>query len=155
MRATRRALTEDDNRLAAIPTRSRIPRRARAVRPQLARLLSGMREHAPKDFCAMVTAWEANGFKGDVDEADALLDLFREMNEHKGAGRAMNRASKLLKRHGATRAERAAFEGLPAWPELREPAKDPVAELLMPGRDSSEGAGTREPWGAVSGADAG
>jgi hypothetical protein len=77
-------LKQGDERLAAIPTRSRTLRRARAVRPQAARMLSGLSELAPKDFCATVTAWEA----------------------------------------------------------------------LMPGRDGSDGAGTRQPLAVASGADA-
>jgi hypothetical protein len=147
-------LEEADDRLAAIHTRSTVLRRGRAARRDFTRFIRGLGDVAPEDFCATVTEWEARGFKGAPAEAEALVDLFVGLGEDLNFKR-WGRASKLLKRHGATRAERAMFDGEPDWPELREPAKDPVADLLMPERDSSEGAGTRQPWETASGADAG
>jgi hypothetical protein len=147
-------LREADDRLAPIRTRSTVLRRGRAARRGFTRLVRRMGELAPKDFCATVTAWEARGYKGEPEEAEALVELFVDVIQNLRL-KPWARASKLLKRHGATRAERAMFDGEPDWPELREPAKDPVTDLLMPERDSSEGAGTRQPWATVSGADTG
>jgi hypothetical protein len=147
-------LAEGDDRLAAIRTRSVVLRRGRAARRGFTQFFRRMGELAPKDFCATVTAWEARGFKGEPPEADALMERFLELFEGLRIG-PWERAVKLLKRHGATRAERAAFAGEPDWPELREPAKDPVADLLRPRREGSDGVGSRRPWAAVSGTHAG
>jgi hypothetical protein len=94
-----------------------------------------------------VTAWEARSFKGDPWEAKALLGLFVGVLGEIDEFESWERATAVLKRHGATRAQRKAFSGEPDWADLREPARDPVLELLMPERDSSEGVGTRQPWG--------
>jgi hypothetical protein len=140
-------MAEGDDRLAAVATRSTALRRGRAGRQVATDLLRGMSELAPKDFCATVTAWEARAFKGDPWEVKALVGLvfgvFAEIDKFE----SWERATKLLERHGATRAQRRAFSGETDWiDDLREPAKDPVLDLLMPGRDSSEGVGTRQPW---------
>lgn len=147
-------MAEGDDRLADIKTRSTVLRRGRAARRGFTRFVRLMSEVGPKDFCAAALAWEARGFKGEPAELKALAKAFESLFEDLNL-QPWARASKRLKRHGATRAERMAFFGEPDWPEPREQAKDPVAELLMPGRDSSEGAGSRQPWASASGADAG
>jgi hypothetical protein len=58
----------------------------------------------------------------------------------------MKRARVLLRRHGASRAQRAAFEGDGQFPDLREPARDPVGDVLLPvARQSPAEGGTRTP----------
>jgi hypothetical protein len=146
-----------DERLAAIDTASSTLRHARAARAALTRSLEASKAAAPADFCAMVTAWQANGWKGrppgskplfdEFDEADKLLD-----------GRSMKRGARLLRRSGATRAQIRAFKLEPRWPELRDPAHDVVLDALgfgAPERQSPDEGGRREPWAAASGADAG
>jgi hypothetical protein len=69
----------------------------------------------------------------------------------------MKRGSRLLRHHGATRAQLRAFNGEPREPELREPAPDPVFEALggeAPERTWPDDGGRREPWAVGSGAHA-
>jgi hypothetical protein len=143
-------MAEADGRLAAITTRSRPLRRARAARRHRTAFVTGLGEVTP-DFCAFLSAWEAEGFKGRPAGLEPVLRLFEEIDERRGADRQMRRARTVLKRHGATRAERAAFAGNPTWPELREPAPDPVAEALGYERESPDEGGTRTPSGAHAG----
>src|SRR5215204_1157405 len=115
-------MREGDARLASIATRSPILRRARAARARRTSSLRKLAAAAPADFCAMVTEWEARGFKGDLPEAGRVFALLLDGATH--GTRKMKRASKLLRRHGATRAQLRAFDGSPRWPSLREPAPD-------------------------------
>jgi hypothetical protein len=142
-------LADGDARLRAIRTSSRVLRRARAELAAATRFYVEMTVAAPGDFCAVVTAWEANGFKGEPPEEQALTDaVLRYVNAPYTGW--LQRGARLLWRYGATRAQRLAFKGLPRVPQLREPAKDPVLEAIgaaaeprTPGDDPP-----RLPWAA-------
>jgi hypothetical protein len=59
--------------------------------------------------------------EGQIRGSEALA----EPSESDASGRRrMKRASRLLRRHGAARAQFRAFNGTPRLPELREPAPD-------------------------------
>jgi hypothetical protein len=120
---------ETDERLAAIETGSRTLRRARAARAALTRSLDGTIAAAPADFCAMVAAWQANGWKGRPPGSKPLFDEFEEADKL-FAGRSMKRGARVLRRNGATRAQIRAFKLKPRWPELRDPAHDVVLDAL-------------------------
>jgi hypothetical protein len=146
-----------DERLAAIDTDSATLRHARAARAALTRSLDGTIAAAPADFCAMVAAWEANGWKGRPPGSKPLFDEFEDADKLL-AGRSMKRGARLLRRSGATRAQIRAFNLEPRWPEVRDPAHDVVLDALgfgSPERQSPDEGGRREPWAAASGADAG
>jgi hypothetical protein len=120
---------DGDTRLRAIHTSSRVLRRARAARAEDTRFFAGMAAAAPVDFCAMVAAWEAHGFKGEPPEERATRDAALAYIESRYTG-WLQRGTRLLWRHGATGAQRLAFSGIARWPRLREPAKDPVEEAI-------------------------
>jgi hypothetical protein len=148
---------ETDERLAAIETGSRTLRRARAARAALTRSLDATIAAAPADFCAMVAAWQANGWKGRPPGSKPLFDEFEDADKL-FAGRSMKRGARLLRHNGATRAQIRAFNLEPRWPEVRDPAHDVVLDALgfgAPERQSPDEGGRREPWAAASGADAG
>ncbi|HTE61754.1 MAG TPA: hypothetical protein VK631_15485 [Solirubrobacteraceae bacterium] len=92
---------EADARLAAIETGSRTLRRARAARTVLTESFAELHDAVPADFCAMVTAWQAKGWKGQPPGAQPLLDLFDEADGT--VTRRIERGSRLLRRHGAKR----------------------------------------------------
>jgi hypothetical protein len=137
-------MEEADTRLAPIATRTPVLRRGRAQRRWFSGFARRMADLAPLDFCATVTRWERNGFKGRPPELKAFMELFQELFSPRVGVNAWLRAEARLKHHGATRAQRKAFAGEPDWPEPRDPAPDPVADLLEPKRD--DGAGSRQPW---------
>jgi hypothetical protein len=117
-------LREGQERLATIPTRSRALRRGRAARAAGARILDDVLAATGGDFCAMLAAWKANGWAGELPAWEAAARLF-------GAdGRPIRRATRVLRRHGATRAQRRAFAGDPAWRALGFPESDPVEDAL-------------------------
>ena len=120
---------ETDERLAAIETGSRTLRRARAARAALTRSLDRTIAAAPADFCALVGAWEANGWKGRPPGSKPLFGAFDDADRLL-AGRSMKRGVRLLRRNGATRAQILAFKLVPRWPELRDPAHDVVLDAL-------------------------
>jgi hypothetical protein len=142
-----RWLAEGDARLAAIHTSSKTLRRARAGRADLTRFFVALGAAAPADFCAAVTAWEADGFKGDPPGTDAIFAAIEDLEPYSHLRLA--RGTRLLRRHGATRAQRRAFSGTPRFPPLRDPAADPVEEALNmgPGREAPDDGPTRRPWG--------
>jgi hypothetical protein len=146
---------ETDGRLASIDTRSRTLRRARAARADITEFIGKITAVVPDDFCAMVTAWQAKGWKGEPPGTEAFTDLFADASDV--TDRRMRRGTRLLRRHGATRAQIRAFNEEPRWPELREPAKDLVAEAIgggPPARTSPDEGGRREPWAVAASADA-
>ena len=123
-------MREGDARLAAIRTSSRTLRRGRAARRQLTRFTGRLAVAWPADFCAVVTGWQAKGYKGAAPGLEAFDALVDDADDPR-RDRWLERAERALKRHGATRAQRRAFGGTPVWPELtRKPAPDPVAEAL-------------------------
>jgi hypothetical protein len=142
-------LGEADARLAAIETDSRTLRRARAARAAITASFSELDAAMPADFCAMVTGWQAKRWKGDPPGSQALFETFDPSDDAAMTQRRMDRGSRLLRRHGATRAQRRAFNGIPREPDLREPAPDPVIEALggepAPERTSPDDGGRREP----------
>jgi len=143
---------EADARLAAIETGSRTLRRARAARTVLTESFAELHDAVPADFCAMVTAWQAKGWKGQPPGAQPLLDLFDEADGT--VTRRIERGSRLLRRHGAKRSEVRAFEGEAAFPDMREAAHDLVLDALglgAPERVSPDEGGSREPWAADAG----
>jgi hypothetical protein len=148
---------QTDERLAAIDTDSATLRHARAARAALTRSLDATMAALPADFCAMVAAWQANGWRGRPPGSKPLFDEFEDA-EKLFAGRSMQRGARLLRRSGATRAQIRAFNLEPRWPEVRDPAHDVVLDALgfgAPERQSPDEGGRREPWAAASGAGAG
>ena len=139
-------LEAGNDQLAAVPTRSRALLRGRYARRSVTDEFARTIAATPPDFCAVVTAWRAKRFKGTPPGAEALFALFSEPSELKNPGRDIVRAVKLLRRHGARRAVAAAFAGEPSWPELREPARDPVIAALGMEPERDPGAGSRTPW---------
>ena len=121
---------ETDERLAAIHTHSATLRHARAAHAALTRSLNATIAASPADFCAMVAAWEANGWKGRPPGSKPLFDEFDDADKLL-SGRSMKRGARLLRRNGATRAQIRAFKLQPRWPELREPAHDVVLDALV------------------------
>jgi hypothetical protein len=143
---------ETDARLAAIETGSRVLRRARAARTRITEFLGGLHEAASLDFCAMVEAWRANHWEGRPPGSKALFDEFKRADDV-SSGRRMQRGTRLLRHHGATRGQLRAFNGQARWPELREPAEDVVFAALgfgPPERTSPDEGGRREPSALVS-----
>ena len=140
-----------DARLAAIDTRSRVLRRARAARRALTRTYADLVAAAPADFCASVTGWEAKGWKGEPPGTEALSALLEGPDVSESP--RLKRGARLLRRHGATRRQVRAFNGTPSWPKLREPAPDPVVEALLPSedRESPDDAPGRTPYAAPGG----
>lgn len=139
--------TETDERLAAIATDSATLRHARAARAALTRSLDATKAAVPADFCAMVAAWRANGWKGRPPGSRPLFDEFEDA-EKLLAGRSMQRGTRLLRRSGATRAQIRAFNLEPRWPGVRDPAHDVVIDALGfggPERQSPDEGGRREP----------
>jgi hypothetical protein len=140
-------MEEGDARLAAIETGSRTLRRARAARAKDTALFGNLAAATPTDFCAVVTGWQAKRWKRDPPGSEPLFALFEDVGEL--GARKMKRGSRLLRHHGATRAQLRAFNGEPRGPELREPAPDPVIEALAgapaPERTSPDDGGRREP----------
>jgi hypothetical protein len=140
-------MEEGDARLAAIETGSRTLRRARAVRAKNTALFGNLAAATPTDFCAVVTGWQAKRWKGEPPGSEPLFALFEDAGEP--AARKMKRGSRLLRHHGATRAQLRAFNGIPREPDVREPAPDPVIEALggepAPERTSPDDGGRREP----------
>lgn len=135
-----------DDRLAAIPTSSPTLRRGRAARRAITRSFSKLVSGVPSDFCGMVTAWQAKRFKGMPPGAEHFYD---EDGDSERVARRLRRATVLLGRHGATRGQLRAFNGVSRWPDLREPAEDLVLKALEgpKTRDPSpDGGGSRTPW---------
>jgi hypothetical protein len=141
---------EGDARLAAIHTRSKVLTRARAARAELTELLAALTAAAPADFCAVVTAWEATGFKGEPPGSEAISDAITDFDWSLFS--RLGRGMRVLWRHGATSAQRQALAGNPRWPRLREPAVDPVAEAInsAAGREAPDDGPTRAPWASAA-----
>jgi len=135
----KRWMGEADARLAAIRTRSRTLRRGRAARASITAFYGKLEAAAPVDFCAAVTGWQANGWKDVPPGTETLIGLLEEG----GLGSVrIRRGKQVLRRHGATRAQLRAFDGTPRWPELREPAPDPVIEAIT----GDDAPATVSPW---------
>jgi hypothetical protein len=137
-----------DDRLAAIPTRSRALRRGRAARRVETAALGAFVAAAPDDFCREIRDWQAKGWKG----RSASLKRWRTLEAEGDAGgrRAQRivRAVQVLERHGATRRVVMAFTGTrPAPVDEPELPSDPVFEALEgePERESPGGGPTRRP----------
>jgi hypothetical protein len=117
-------LREAEERLATIPTRSPALRRGRAERARGTRILDRVLATAGGDFCAILAAWQATGWAEEPPASKAATALLA------APGGAIRRATRVFRRHGATRAQRRAFAGQAAWPALEFPESDPVADAL-------------------------
>ena len=137
-----------DDRLAAIPTRSRALRRGRAARRVETAALGAFLAAAPVDFCREIRDWQAKGWKG----RSASLKRWRTLEAEGDAGgrRAQRivRAVQVLERHGAARRVVMAFTGTrPAPVDEPELPADPVLDALETpaDRESPGGGPTRRP----------
>ena len=78
----------------------------------------------PDDFCAALTDWQASGWNG------LPVDVSSDIRLKRGDPDRWMRALKVLMNHGAKFEAFLGWLGEPTLPELREPAPDPIAELL-------------------------
>jgi hypothetical protein len=123
--------TAADARLAAIPTHSRLLRRARAARRRLTAILAALNSKFP-DFCGTVGAWRAGGYKGDMIDNE----VSRKLKSVERDDALLVRAAHFLRRHGASLHDAVAF--YPAndtWLVALDPQtkrRDPVVALITP-----------------------
>ncbi len=111
-------------RLAALQLHARVLRRGIAARARFLRMSRQLEHAMPADFCAALTAWQASKWK------DIPLDVPADVRlRHHDADRLIA-ALDVLMNHGGKLDTFVAWLGEPSWPDLREPAPDPILKLL-------------------------